>query len=82
MTEPKEFCESCQRWLEHDQRYCPLFPLAYGPMRKLKHPIHTPMGTDTHGSAPIKKWKKCVCLVHTCYEAPKRNKTTAPEYRD
>lgn len=82
MTEPGEFCESCQRWLEHDRRHCPLFPMTYGPTRKLKYPIHTPMGTDTYGSAPIRKWKRCTCLEHACHEAEKRDKAAAPACKD
>ncbi|KKM65286.1 hypothetical protein LCGC14_1492840 [marine sediment metagenome] len=70
MTESREFCESCQRWLEHDQRMCPLFPdvgpgTRYGP-----------------GTTPLKKWTRCMCLVHTCYVAEKCNRATAPTYRD
>ncbi len=72
ITEARIFCESCQRWLEHDQRMCPLFPdvdpgtkYGYGP-----------------GATPFKKWSGCACLVHTCYVAEKRDKTTAPTYRD
>ena len=71
MTEPKEFCESCQRWLEHDQRYCPLFPDVKPPRRiNLAFPF---VG---------KKWAECVCLIHTCYEAPRRDKAASSTYRD
>ncbi len=67
MTESREFCESCQRWLEHDQRFCPLFPKVRAVRR----------GTI------LAKWAKCMCLVHTCYEAPVlRHRSDAPTYRD
>ena len=86
MTEPRVFCDFCLRWLEHDQRYCPLFPLAYGPFRKMRTPILTPMGLDTHESKPIKKWAECVCLVHTCFDARELgvepDPENAPTYRD
>ena len=61
MTKPKLFCEGCQRWLEHDQSYCPLFTNIAPPYDSLMF-------------EPGKKWTKCVCLVHTCSEAPKRDK--------
>ena len=69
MTEPREFCESCQRWLVHDQLYCPLFP-------------DTLTAAMVYLAAKRLKWDRCVCLVHTCYEAPKRDRAEAPEYRD
>lgn len=60
MTERKEFCETCQRWLEHEVIYCPLFPEALE-----------------------EKWNECICLIHTCYQAPKRrSKKSAPTYKD
>jgi hypothetical protein len=37
-------------------------------------------------AAGVKKWSKCCCLIHTCYDAKKlgikRSKKTAPTYRD
>lgn len=67
MTEKKEFCENCQRWLEHEIGYCPLFPNK------------SPTGPKETG----KKWDECICLMHTCYQAPKRrSRKGAPTYRD
>ena len=71
MTEPREFCETCQRWLEHVQRLCPLFPDV------------KPGNSDGYGPGrPLKKWNICVCLIHTCYQAPERDRDTAPTYSD
>ena len=68
VTEPRLFCESCQHWLVHDQGYCPLFPA--------ESPTHWLSGK------PGVKWENCCCLIHTCSEAPKRDKDTAPTYKD
>ncbi len=70
MTESREFCESCQRWLEHDQRFCPLFPdvravRGYGSSKRT-----------------LPKWIKCACMIHTCYDAERRNPSMAPTYKD
>jgi RNA polymerase subunit RPABC4/transcription elongation factor Spt4 len=60
----RTWCDNCLQWLEHDVRYCPLFPEVFG----------------------IKKWRKCVCLVHSCDDAKaagvKRDKKSAPNYQD
>ena len=68
MTEAKEFCETCQRWLEHEVDYCPLFPDA--------QPPPAPGG-------PGEKWNECICLMHTCYQAPvKRHRKKAETHKD
>ncbi len=68
MTERKEFCETCQRWLEHEVGFCPLFPDAQPPRNAGK---------------PGVKWTDCICLIHTCYQAPvKRRRKNAPTYKD
>lgn len=69
VVEPRVFCESCQQWLEHNQYYCPLFPDVNPPQQPWYTRVHT-------------KWTECVCLVHTCYDAPKRDKKDAPTYKD
>ena len=71
MTNNRVWCTSCQRWLAHDQDYCPLFPDVLPPMtvRRLGYTIDTPMGTDDCKVIAGKKWGKCVCLVHTCHDA-------------
>lgn len=88
MIEARVFCNTCLRWLEHDQRYCPLFPEVEPPYieRKLRTPILTPMGLDTHESVRDKKWSECSCLIHTCYDAHalgiKVDPENAPTYHD
>ena len=68
MTERKEFCETCQRWLEHEVDYCPLFPDAQPPR---------------NAGRPGVKWTDCICLLHTCYTAPKRrSRKGAPTHKD
>lgn len=47
-------CDYCEKTLRHDKGYCPLFPDVEPP------PSYGKLG---------KKWAKCVCLVHTCYDA-------------
>lgn len=64
------FCASCQRWLEHNQEYCPLFPAV------AVKPRMWDLGSG-------EKWKECVCLVHTCFGAKKvKDRRTAATYRD
>lgn len=43
---------SCGKHLQHDRRYCPLFPEVLPPL---------------HWSAAYRheKWSRCVCLIHT-----------------
>ena len=77
MTNDRVWCVSCQRWLKHDQGYCPMFPDVLPPMvvRRLEYTIDTPMGSTDYKVITGKKWAECVCLIHTCFEAePKLGK--------
>ena len=66
------WCWYSQQLLAHVRDYCPNFPDVKPPnvTRLLRHPIHTPMDTDNYESVPGKKWTKCVCTVHTCFDNP------------
>jgi len=74
LRETYAWCTSCQQFLKHDRGYCPKFPDDAPPpaLRKLCTPIATPMGVDTHEDVPGKKWTTCVCLVHTCFDNPRK----------
>lgn len=69
-TPARVFCRHCQRWLEHYQAYCPLFP-------KVRPQRVWDMGE------PSEKWEYCCCLIHTCYKAKKvKDRRKAATYRD
>ena len=74
MTEARVFCETCQRWLVHDKRYCPLFPDVKPPKEYVLFPQH---------GKPGKKWTKCCCLIHTCSQAEKvKDREKSSTYHD
>jgi len=54
-------CPRCEKDLLHDKRYCPLFP-----------EVEPPDDIGYHEGKPFrlagKKWDRCVCLIHTCYD--------------
>ncbi len=65
------FCESCCRWLLHDRLWCPLFPAVKAP------PVFS--FTSSGKRAKGRKWSRCVCLEHTCYDAKELGLDCSPE---
>jgi len=58
-------CGRCRKTLPHDKRYCPLFPEVEPPPGIVC--VDTGFGLKAQ-RVPGKKWDRCVCLVHTCYD--------------
>jgi len=61
MPDETYHCDPCGKTLRHNTGYCPLFP-----------EVEPPEDIGYHEGKPIrlagKKWDRCVCLIHTCYD--------------
>ena len=67
MTAATYTCPRCKKTLAHDKRYCPLFP-------EVEPPAELSFDDKHMTRVPGKKWDRCVCLVHTCYDLDARRR--------
>ena len=54
-------CSNCGKRMEHNERYCPLFPDVEPPEVRHYFP-----GSAAFTASPGVKWGTCHCLIHTC----------------